>query len=97
MPHGQNFAQQNSFHFVSFAYKAASNPVTEKMKSIVITYPDFRELPKGVRQLLVLSETLFFEEVVPTAGMAMVSKPVASNVCGLPLYQAAALRTASMR
>lgn len=32
------------------------------MKSIVCTYPDFRELPKGLKQMLVLSETLFFDE-----------------------------------
>jgi hypothetical protein len=31
-------------------------------KSIVCTYPDFRELPKGLKQLLVISENLFFEE-----------------------------------
>lgn len=33
------------------------------MKSIVFTYPDFRELPKGLKQMLVVSETLFFEEI----------------------------------
>lgn len=32
------------------------------MKSIVCTYPDFRELPKGLKQMLVASETLFFDE-----------------------------------
>jgi hypothetical protein len=32
------------------------------MKSIVCTYPDFRELPKSIRQMLVVSETEFFEE-----------------------------------
>ena len=34
------------------------------MKSIVCTYPDFRTLPKGLKQMLVLSETLFFEEAL---------------------------------
>jgi hypothetical protein len=33
------------------------------MKSIVCTYPDFRDLPKGLKQLLVNSETHFFEEI----------------------------------
>jgi len=33
------------------------------MKSIVFTYPDFRELPKGLKQMLVVSENLFFEEI----------------------------------
>jgi hypothetical protein len=31
-------------------------------KSIVFTYPDFRTLPKGLRQMLVVSETHFFGE-----------------------------------
>jgi hypothetical protein len=35
-------------------------------KSIVCTYPDFRELPKGLKQLLVISENLFFEEAQTT-------------------------------
>jgi hypothetical protein len=33
------------------------------MKSIICTYPDFRELPKGLKRMLVISETLFFEEL----------------------------------
>jgi hypothetical protein len=32
------------------------------LKSIVCTYPDFRTLPKGLKQLLVVSENLFFSE-----------------------------------
>jgi len=32
------------------------------LKSIVCTYPGFRELPKGIKQMLVVSEDLFFEE-----------------------------------
>jgi hypothetical protein len=32
------------------------------MKSIICTYPDFRSLPKGLKQMLVVSENLFFEE-----------------------------------
>jgi len=32
------------------------------MKSIICTYPDFRLLPKGLKQMLVVSENLFFEE-----------------------------------
>jgi len=93
---GPNFAQQIQFHFVSGDVDTASNLVTEKMKSIMITYPDFRELPKSIRQMLVISETLFFEEMMPTAGMVMARKPVVPNLCGLPLFQAAPLRTASI-
>ena len=32
-------------------------------KSIVCTYPDFRILPKGLKQMLVTSENIFFNEV----------------------------------
>jgi hypothetical protein len=35
-------------------------------KSIICTYPDFRSLPKGVKQMLVVSENLFFEEAQTT-------------------------------
>lgn len=31
------------------------------MKSILVTYPDFRSLPKGIKRLLVTSESLFFD------------------------------------
>jgi hypothetical protein len=33
------------------------------LKSIVCTYPDFRMLPKGLKQMLLASENLFFNEV----------------------------------
>jgi hypothetical protein len=32
------------------------------MKSILVTYPNFRLLPKGLKQLLLASESFFFEE-----------------------------------
>lgn len=40
------------------------------LKSIVCTYPDFRMLPKGIKQMLVASENLFFNEV---SGPALMS------------------------
>jgi hypothetical protein len=33
---------------------------TRNMKSIVVTYPDFQSLPKGIKRMLVASESLFF-------------------------------------
>ncbi|HEY9508979.1 MAG TPA: hypothetical protein VIV82_03880, partial [Verrucomicrobiae bacterium] len=33
------------------------------MKSIVLTYPDFHSLPKGLKMLLVESEYFFYREV----------------------------------
>lgn len=32
------------------------------MKSIIMTYPDFRALPKGLKQMLLASESFFFDE-----------------------------------
>jgi len=32
------------------------------MKSIVVTYPDYQSLAKGIKKMLVVSETLFFGE-----------------------------------
>lgn len=50
------------------------------LKSIVCTYPDFRELPKGLKQMLVVSETLFFSEV-----QAPAKKPARRDVGNKPL------------
>jgi hypothetical protein len=41
------------------------------LKSIVCTYPDFRTLPKGVKQMLVVSENLFFEEMLAAPAKAL--------------------------
>jgi hypothetical protein len=32
------------------------------MKSIVVTYPNFQSLPKGIKMMLVMSESLFFRD-----------------------------------
>jgi len=37
------------------------------MNSIVATYPGFRALPRGLKQLLVTSESAFFIEARPAA------------------------------
>jgi hypothetical protein len=37
------------------------------MKSIMMTYPNFRTLPKGVKQMLLASESFFFEETTAPA------------------------------
>jgi hypothetical protein len=33
------------------------------MRSIITTYPDFQALPRGVKKLLLASESHFFDEV----------------------------------
>jgi len=42
------------------------------MKSIMVTYPDFRKLPKGLKQLLVASESFFFDEMTTAAPVVRV-------------------------
>ena len=37
------------------------------MKTILSTYPDFQSLPKGLKQLLVASESFYFGEARPAA------------------------------
>lgn len=39
----------------------------QTMNSIMTTYPGFHDLPKGVRKLLLNSETFFFDEPHPDA------------------------------
>ena len=36
--------------------------IRTNMNSITATYPAFQSLPKGLKQMLVVSETLFFED-----------------------------------
>ena len=38
------------------------NTRVSEMNSITATYPGFQALPKGIKQMLVVSESLFFEE-----------------------------------
>lgn len=37
------------------------------MKSILITYPGFQALPKGIKRMLVESENMFFQEATVPA------------------------------
>jgi len=39
------------------------------MKSIMSTYPDFRILPRGIKQLLLAFKSLFFDEAKPELPM----------------------------
>ena len=35
----------------------------QSMKSILVTYPNFQSLPKGIKSMLVISESDFFRDV----------------------------------
>jgi len=45
------------------------------MKTIVLTYPGFQSLPKGIKQLLVASESHFFGEATPAVARAIINRP----------------------
>lgn len=54
-------------------------------KSIIVTYPDFKALPNAIKQLLLTSESFFFEDLrtmstsCRTAGPAFVTFTVAKT------------------
>lgn len=49
------------------------------MKSILVTYPDFRSLPKGIKRLLVTSESLFFDAANATSKSSAGREPITSD------------------
>ena len=61
------------------------------MKSIITTYPDFHALPKGIKRMLLASESFFFAEAFserhqePQPTTAPRSKPLA-GVQPLPRF-----------
>jgi hypothetical protein len=54
---------------------------TGNMKSIVATYPEFHSLPKGIKQLLVNSETLFFQDA---RSLSAITRQPARNLWASP-------------
>jgi hypothetical protein len=44
------------------------------MKSIMMTYPDFAALPKGLKQMLLASESFFFNETKAQTNRAEADK-----------------------
>lgn len=48
----------------------------ENMKTIMVSYPQFRSLPKGVRRMLLTSEQHFFDEAKsdPSSWVSKLSK-----------------------
>jgi hypothetical protein len=45
------------------------------MKTIILTYPGFQALPKGVRQLLVATESFYYGETSVAAQKSNDNKP----------------------
>jgi hypothetical protein len=46
-----------------------------KMRTIILTYPGFQSLPKGIKQMLIASENFYFEEVGSTAAKSSNFRP----------------------
>jgi hypothetical protein len=59
------------------------------MKSIVLTYPCFHSLPKGLRRMLITSESYFFVEHKSTSGAACVQKQPMESTGSAGLLEAA--------
>jgi len=55
-----------------------------KMKTIISTYPDFQSLPKGLKQLLVVSESFFFEKSERAAVDARASRWLDAKIAQFP-------------
>ena len=55
------------------------------MKSIMMTYPGFQALPKGIKQLLLASESFFFDEPKKTPTERR-KKPTQAVTRGLSLF-----------
>jgi hypothetical protein len=51
----------------------------QTMKLIMMTYPGFQELPKGVKKMLLVSETFFFDEPHTDAHPNGLSSPAATR------------------
>jgi hypothetical protein len=65
------------------------------MNSITATYPGFQALPKGLKRLLVVSESMFFDQAGVSAAMVGCSGPqkVRGHFAVKPLiFPGAALR-----
>jgi len=54
------------------------------MKTIILTYPGFQSLPKGLKQMLVASEAFFFGEVRSAAANANAVKPKDAKIAQSP-------------
>jgi hypothetical protein len=37
------------------------------MRTIILTYPGYQSLPRGIKQMLVASENFYFDEIGPAA------------------------------
>jgi hypothetical protein len=70
----------------------ASLDAQQPMNTTILNYPGFQTLPKGVRQMLLVSEAFFFnepasdhQEQAPAAGRG---RPVSKESVGIPLLPA---------
>jgi hypothetical protein len=56
-----------------------------KVKTIILTYPGFQSLPKGLKQMLVASESFFFGEAKSVATNANDGKPKDAKTAQFPM------------
>ncbi len=46
-----------------------------KMRTIILTYPGYQSLPRGIKQMLVASENFYFDEIGAVAANANRDRP----------------------
>jgi hypothetical protein len=51
------------------------------MKSIILTYPGFQALPRGLKQMLVASESVFFGDAKPAQANGAPGKVQSRPAC----------------
>lgn len=58
--------------------------ITVKMRTIILTYPRFQSLPRGIKQMLVTSESFFFGEAGATAAKVNYARPKDAKIAQFP-------------
>ncbi|HLX97046.1 MAG TPA: hypothetical protein VKU37_15000 [Verrucomicrobiae bacterium] len=49
------------------------------MRTIILTYPGYQSLPRGIKQMLVASENFYFDEIGTVAASANRNQPKAAK------------------
>jgi hypothetical protein len=56
-----------------------------KMRTIILTYPGFQSLPRGIKQMLVTSESFFFSEAMTAAANINHTQPKDAKIAPFPV------------
>ncbi|HKW28530.1 MAG TPA: hypothetical protein VJT54_04280 [Verrucomicrobiae bacterium] len=54
------------------------------MRTIILTYPGYQSLPRGIKQMLLASESFYFDEPRPAATDINNCKPADAKIAQFP-------------